>query len=332
MTDLRFGGHYQEIIELKRTIESRIARQLNLPVSNVLLNYGSNSSIIQLLSSFSLHYRVSYRRPLKLLLDLPNYFFTLQQIREWKVRLFSVPRNHLMEFPFKEFVKKIQNAKPDIIWITTPNNPTGKPIANADLLSIIRSTTKNQVIIIDRSCQNIANEISTKYLFNVFPNKTMIVLHSYSKTHNLSGERVGYLSTNSNATALLLSGKRDLNHNIHALKKLTKLLNIKIASFQNKKLIQKSLDLLDSFFINNRFGTYYKSFSNFALIKTPSNFFVDGLVRFLKSKNTFVMNGEELGLSNEFIRIFTGCPVLVERFLSLYKEYYKSRGDEVVTL
>jgi histidinol-phosphate/aromatic aminotransferase/cobyric acid decarboxylase-like protein len=192
-----------------------------------MLNYGSNSNLILFFSAYSVKFLNDKKRKLKVLLDFPNYFFTITQLKEWFIDAKFVKRDEYMNFPCEEFIKEIGKFKPDVILLTTPNNPTGKPIKDDELIKIINSVSKNTIILIDRSCVNVLPEISTKELLAKFKNKKIVILHSFSKSHSLSDERLGHLATNSIEIAEFLYNKRDLNHNIHALKKLIKVLNDK---------------------------------------------------------------------------------------------------------
>ena len=93
------------------------------------------------------------------------------------------------------------------------------------------------IILIDRGCVNILPEISTKELLAKFKNKKIVVLHFFSKSHSLSDERVGYLVTNNKEVASFLYNKRDLNHNIHAVKKLIKFLD-------NEKILKQKRETI----------------------------------------------------------------------------------------
>ena len=67
-----------------------------------------------------------------------------------------------------KFVEQIKFWEPDVVLLTTPNNPTGKPIKDEDIKKIIRATPNNTIILIDRSCLNVLPEISTKDLLKKF--------------------------------------------------------------------------------------------------------------------------------------------------------------------
>lgn len=79
MIDLNYGENYKEEIDLKHEVEEKIAQSLSVPKNHVLLNYGSNSNLILVFSAFSLKSFAEKGRKVKVLLDFPNYFFSIKQ-------------------------------------------------------------------------------------------------------------------------------------------------------------------------------------------------------------------------------------------------------------
>ena len=302
MIDLNYGENYLEEILLKHKIEEKIASSLGIPKKQVMLNYGSNSNLILFFSAYSVKFLKDKKRKLKILLDFPNYFFTIAQLREWFIEYKFVRRNNEMKFPLNKFIKEIKTWKPDVVILTTPNNPTGKPIKDEEIEKIIKATPNKTLILIDRSCINILPEISSKELFKKFRNKKLVVLRSFSKSHALSDERLGYLATNNKKIAEFLYNKRDLNHNINAVKKLLKVIdNEKIVKI--KKEIIKKCNLILKEFCQKNGIKYFDSFSNFALIRLPKNLTSDYVENYLEKKNILIMGGHKIGLGNKYIRL-----------------------------
>lgn len=322
MIDLNYGENYREEILLKHQIEENISSSLGIAKNQVMLNYGSNSNLILFFSAYSVKFLNEKKRKLKILLDFPNYFFTITQLKEWFIEAKFVKRDEEMNFPFVNFIKKIEEFKPDVILLTTPNNPTGKPIKNEEIIKIIDSVSKDTIILIDRSCLNILSEISTKELLTNFKNKKIIILHSFSKSHSLSDERLGYLATNSKEIAEFLFNKRDLNHNINAVKKLLKVLDDKKILKQKRETIKECNSLLKEYF-KKKETRYFESYSNFALIKLPSNLSSEFVEEYFSKKDILVMSGHKIGLGNKYIRLhMSGIPE-IKKFIQEFKRIEK---------
>ncbi|MBT8348224.1 MAG: aminotransferase class I/II-fold pyridoxal phosphate-dependent enzyme, partial [Sulfurovum sp.] len=85
--------------------------------------------------------------------------------------------------------------KPKIIYLCTPNNPTGDATSKEEVLKIIDAVGKNTVIIVDGAYMEYAAAKDAKYA--ITPNdligyENVIYLGTFSKAHGLGGMRVGY--------------------------------------------------------------------------------------------------------------------------------------------
>tara|TARA_B100002003_G_C14049039_1_gene505300 strand:+ start:88 stop:1056 length:969 start_codon:yes stop_codon:yes gene_type:complete len=322
MIDLNYGENYREEILLKHKIEEKISLSLGIPKNQVMLNYGSNSNLVLFFSAYSAKFLNDKKRKLKILLDFPNYFFTITQLEEWFINAKFIKRDENMNFPLENFINEIKEFEPDVILLTTPNNPTGKPIKNEELIKIINSAPKDAMILIDRSCVNTLPEISTKELLAKFQNNKIVVLHSFSKSHSLSDERLGYLATNNKEVAEFLYNKRDLNHNINAVKKLLKLIDDKQTLKRKKEIIKKCNFLLKEYFEKKK-TEYFESYSNFALIKLPPKLNSEFIEESLSKKDILVMGGHKIGLGNKYIRLHMSGISEIKRFIQGYEKIEK---------
>ncbi len=318
MIDLNYGENYKEEIDLKHEIEEKIAQNLGVSKNHVLLNYGSNSNLLLVFSAYSIKTFVEKGRKLKLLLDFPNYFFSIKQLSEWFIKPIKVEREPNFEISIDKFVSAIKSNLPDIVLITTPNNPTGKTFSDGDLQLIIDNLPNNTIILIDRSCINVLPEINTKSILEKYKDKKIIVLHSFSKSHSLSDERLGYLVTNNNEIAEFLYNKRDLNHNINAVKKCLKIFADEKIIESKKKILVSCHFLLKKYFDDVKKGKYFESFSNFALIELPQNLTSELLEEKMIEKNILIMGGHKIEIGNRFVRLHMSGTKEIEKFLVEY--------------
>ena len=80
-----------------------------------------------------------------------------------------------------------------VIWLCSPNNPTGVLINNADLLEFLRNVPENILVVIDEAYyEYIVDEsyVNTINLIEQFSN--VIVLRTFSKAYGLAAFRIGY--------------------------------------------------------------------------------------------------------------------------------------------
>ena len=92
-----------------------------------------------------------------------------------------------------EFIEKIESENPDIIYICTPNNPTGDATKREDIFAIIDAAPKESLVVVDCAymeyVESDAYRVTPKD-FLVYEN--VIYLGTFSKAFGLGGMRVGY--------------------------------------------------------------------------------------------------------------------------------------------
>ena len=94
-----------------------------------------------------------------------------------------------------EFISAYNEHKPKIVYICTPNNPTGDATTKEDVLSIINAVDEDTMVVVDGAYMEYAAAKDERY--RVEPNDIMdfpnvIYLGTFSKAYGLGGMRVGY--------------------------------------------------------------------------------------------------------------------------------------------
>jgi len=92
-----------------------------------------------------------------------------------------------------EFIEKIEGENPDIIYICTPNNPTGDATKREDIFAIIDAAPQESLVVVD--CAYMEYVKSDE--FRVTPSDfleygNVVYLGTFSKAFGLGGMRVGY--------------------------------------------------------------------------------------------------------------------------------------------
>lgn len=88
-----------------------------------------------------------------------------------------------------------------LVFLCSPNNPTGNLLAVQDILSLCKKLDKKSIIIVDEAYVEFsANDSLTKYL-NDYPN--LVVLRTLSKAYGLAGIRCGVTIANPGIIQLL---------------------------------------------------------------------------------------------------------------------------------
>lgn len=95
-----------------------------------------------------------------------------------------------LKFPFQEVMDSI-NKKTKLIFICTPNNPTGTQAERENIESILeKAYVHNSTVILDRVYSEFTGD-SYVDLVNEFSN--LFILRSFSKAFGIASERIGYV-------------------------------------------------------------------------------------------------------------------------------------------
>jgi histidinol-phosphate aminotransferase len=87
---------------------------------------------------------------------------------------------------------EILSKDPTLVFLTTPNNPTGTITAISDIARLAQfSAQVNALLIVDEAYQEFSNQPSAVTLIDRFPN--LIVCRTMSKAFAFAGVRLGYL-------------------------------------------------------------------------------------------------------------------------------------------
>ena len=104
----------------------------------------------------------------------------------------KVPFKEKWIFPIDEFLNEIDNPLVKIVYVATPNNPTGSSISKENIEKIIKKS-QNKVVLIDETYANYSS-VSFKDFVNDYEN--VFVVKSFSKDFALAGMRLGYVISN----------------------------------------------------------------------------------------------------------------------------------------
>lgn len=159
------------------------------------------------------------------------------------------------------------NANTRLIFLTSPNNPTGTYIPKATLDYFISQLPDHVVLILDEVYFHFAEAKDyTTALPYVLAGKNVIGLNSFSKTYGLAGLRLGYGYTTPKLAAYIQRLYKPFQVNTLALE-------AGIAALSDTDFLHKTVTLVqkERLFLYehlNRLGMqYWKSQANFILMK-----------------------------------------------------------------
>lgn len=214
--------------------------------------------------------------------------------------------------PNIEDILKAVSSKTKIIFLCSPNNPTGNSFSDENILYLLRNF--NGLVVLDEAYIDFSSKESWLSELNDFPN--LVIIQTLSKAYGLAGLRVGVLYASEEIISILNKIKPPYNLNTAsqeiALKKLTQ--NTLIA--QVKKLISEReimINLLKSIAFIER---VFPSDANFILIKVD-----DATLRYnqLIQKGIVVRNRNNQPLCANCLRITIGTKEENNQLISILK-------------
>ncbi|MBB1314061.1 MULTISPECIES: histidinol-phosphate transaminase [Aliivibrio] len=104
---------------------------------------------------------------------------TIPLTSEWQLDLPSIERN-------------LDNVK--LVFVCSPNNPTGNVINRKDILSLLEMTKDRAIVVMDEAYIDFCMEVSTVDLLATYPN--LAILRTLSKAFALAGLRCGFTLAN----------------------------------------------------------------------------------------------------------------------------------------
>jgi histidinol-phosphate aminotransferase len=120
----------------------------------------------------------------------PTFSYFINRCELHDIALDRVPLTRDAELPKLEFLKRA--ARSDIIYICSPNNPTGNQFGEKLVLEII-DTLEDKLILIDEAYVEFGNYNLARHIAKY---DNVVILRTLSKAFGLAGARIGYLIAN----------------------------------------------------------------------------------------------------------------------------------------
>lgn len=277
----------------QRKLKERIASIKGIEPNQIFLGNGSDEAIDLLL-------RIFCRPGQDALLNLPPTYGMYEVSANLnEVRIDEVQLTADFQIPVE---KVLQNIKPEtkIIFICSPNNPTGNSIKPESIEAILRSF--KGIVVIDEAYIDFANTLSWTTRLEDFPN--LVVLQTFSKAWGMAGLRLGLAFASSEIISLLDKVKPPYNINeatqelaLTALDKSEELKFMVEEILQERELLTNALPTLDEVV------EVYPSDANFILVKVKD---ADGMYNYLLDKGIVVRNRTNVPGCKGCLRISVG--------------------------
>jgi len=244
----------------QRNLKQVIAEQKNVDASQILLGNGSDE-VLDLL------FRAFCEPKQDLVLTLPPTYgmytvlANLNEIEEYKIEL--LPN-------FQPNVEKIlakATANTKILFICSPNNPTGNLISTESIETLLNNF--KGLVVIDEAYIDFSNQESWITKLDSYPN--LIITQTLSKAYGLAGIRLGLCFASAEIIAVLNKIKPPYNVNeLTQRKALERVLDTNTVQGEIEAILTERNILIEALKTIPYVTTIYPSEANFVLAKVDN--------------------------------------------------------------
>ena len=213
-------------------------------------------------------------------------------------------------------LETLVNANTKIIWICSPNNPTGNSINRADIEWVLNNF--NGIVVIDEAYINFAKQKTFIQELAEYPN--LVVMQTFSKAWGLAALRLGMAFSSSAIIAVMNKVKPPYNIN-----QATQDLALKALEEvgQVNDMIRELVDMRDALHTVLEqlpmVKKVYPSDANFLLVKMPE---ARKVYEFLLTKGIVVRDRSSVKLCDDCLRITIGTEqentILVDALIAYF--------------
>lgn len=293
--------------EAKR-LKKLIAKDLKVKQENILQGNGSDELIYYLITTFG--GPVLYPVP-----TFSMYGIISQALGEKKI---EIPLDKGFDLDKKAILTGIKKQKPKLIFISSPNNPTGTCFSSDIILNIIK--TSKGIVIVDEAYQPFSSEKGFLPLLKDY--KNLVIMRTLSKI-GLAALRLGFLIADPEIIREV--NKVRLPFNVNSISQ-----SIAIEVLKDKKRLNSSIKII----ISERERLFkeiekingiepFPSKANFILFKVKNP---KGIYNTLLRKGILVRNMNDT--VKDCLRVTIGTPKENKAFLKALKEAVKEGVDE----
>jgi len=265
-----FGSTFQEFEELHLNrypdphqvdLRSAVSKLLNVDANKLFFGVGSDEIIDLLIRIFC-----EPKEDQVMLLE-PTYGMYKVACDINNVETVSPLLNDSFQIDFAE-VEKYYSDKVKIVFVCSPNNPTGNLLKKNDILQLCK--TYNSLVVVDEAYIDFS-EPSASLIDEVINYRNLVVMRTFSKAWGLAGVRLGFCAADEEIISYLFKVKAP--YNINALTRYAVLKSIKnekkkesvVTSIRSERR-RVETELKNISFITN----VYPSDANYLLIRLPN--------------------------------------------------------------
>jgi histidinol-phosphate aminotransferase len=265
-----FGSTFQELEELHLNrypdphqvdLRNAVSKLLNVDANKLFFGVGSDEIIDLLIRIFC------EPKENQVMLLEPTYGMYKVACDINNVETVAPLLNNSFQIDFAE-VEKHYSAKVKIIFVCSPNNPTGNLLKKEDILQLCR--TYKSIVVVDEAYIDFS-EPTASLIDEVKNYRNLVVMRTFSKAWGLAGVRLGFCAANEEIISYLFKVKAPYNINA-----LTGYAVLKSIANEKKKKSAVSAIISERLRVENELKdisaitNVYPSDANYLLIRLPN--------------------------------------------------------------
>jgi histidinol-phosphate aminotransferase len=293
---------------LQFTVKEKISEIKGVPVKNIFLGNGSDEAIDLLFRIFCEPGRGNA------IIFPPTYgmYEVCAEMNNVKVKKVSLTENFQLNL---DAVEEAIDPFTKLIFICSPNNPTGNSINRSDIEILLNNF--EGLVVIDEAYVNYAKQKTFISELIEYPN--LIILQTLSKAWGLAGLRLGMAFAAESTINYMNKVKYPYNISTAAQQLAQEALD-NIATVNNwiKITVEQRESLKEQLSELSFVKTVYPSDANFILAKMDT---ARKIYDYLSSKGIIVRDRSKIILCDDCLRITIGTPEENQQLINALKAY-----------
>lgn len=288
-----YGRYNRYPDPLQQRLKQAVSKIWGISSEHIFLGNGSDEAI-------DMAFRIFCEpRRHKALVFTPTYGMYKTAAAVNDVALIELPLTKDFQINRKTLNPLLHNEQLKLVFICSPNNPTGNAIAKEDIDFILRSF--KGIVVIDEAYIDFSS--SPSFISAIPEYNNLIVLQTFSKAWGLAGVRVGMAFSGKEIIDYFNKIKPPYNiSTVNQLAVLRRLKKIKAYKKEISKIIQEKKKLVAALEQVKIVQKIYPSDANFLLVKINN---AGGVYKQLINRNIIVRN--RTSVINNCLRITIGA-------------------------
>ncbi len=301
---------------LQQAVKNAIGDYQKINTDNIFLSNGSDEAIDYIIRLFCEPYRD------KILIFEPTFGMYESAATINNIEIVRESLNKKFQIDVESTLNTIENNDIKVVFICTPNNPTGNSIHSEDIKILLQSF--KGIVVVDEAYVDFSSEAS--WIENLKKCPNLIVLQTFSKSWGLAGLRLGVTYASKEIIETMNLVKQPYNVNEYTQK-------VALEAFKNIETKQKLLDQLkdqklqlgEELSLHKAIQKIYPSDANFFLAKVED---ANDLYQFLIERKIIVRNRTTTTGCENCIRITVGSKEENNLLIEALDEYSRIKEQE----